>query len=72
MMLRGADAFEIAGAATVGCVVGATNPGADNETTSGFGNTGATGVSGATDAGMFGFETANMVFAAIVREMETA
>ena len=70
-MLRGADAFEIAGATSVGCVAGATNPGSGNETTSGFAKTGATGISCATDAGMFGFETANMVFAAIVRELET-
>src|ERR1700692_236499 len=72
MMLRGPAAFEIAGATSVGCVGGATNPGAGNETTSGLANTGATGISRTTDAGMFGFETANMVFAAIVREMETA
>src|ERR1700693_1553288 len=72
IMLRDPAAFEIAGAASVDCVEGATNPNSGNETTSGFANTGATGISCAIDAGMSGFETANMVFAAIVREMETA
>src|ERR1700720_4613740 len=54
MTLRGPAAFEIAGAASVDCVVGATNPNSGIETTSGFANTGATGFSCATDAGTFG------------------
>src|ERR1700719_453577 len=77
MTLRGPAAFEIAGAAGAGCVVGATprgqyatSPSSGVEISSAFANSGAIGASCTAGTSVFGFETANLEFTAIAREVE--
>ena len=72
MTLRGPAAFEKAGAAGAGCVVGrkAANPRSGVGIDSAFANTGAIGASYAAGTSMFGFETPNFVFVANAPEVE--
>jgi hypothetical protein len=76
-MLRGPDAFEIAGAVGEGWIVdapafgqAAIDPVPGVETTSAFANTGAIGASCDVGASTFGFETANLAFATMTRDDE--